>query len=197
MFALGEGCADHFVCKWGGGGCAPPNPPLLKAIDACTKTSISSSPCGSFMFAVGEFCADPFVCKRGGAAPPFKDHRCLQQRTSVKSSPPSMLSLKNKHLVIAMLIIYVCTRGRLCGSFCLQMGGAAPPPTPPLFRGHRCFQLPYMFFIIFIVFVIFHYFHHLRYFASYSLFHSKISHWLPRYSAKKLGGKVENQPAQG
>ena len=25
---------------------------------------------------------------------------------------------------------HVCNKGRLCGSFCLQLGGAAPPPTP-------------------------------------------------------------------
>ena len=36
--------------------------------------------------------------------------------------------------------IYVGAKGRLCGSFCLQLGGAAPPPTPPLFKGHRCLQ---------------------------------------------------------
>ena len=52
----------------------------------------------------------------GEAAPPptpplFKSHRWLQRkRTSVS--------------------IYSCAKGRLCGSFCLQMGGAAPPPTP-------------------------------------------------------------------
>ena len=136
----------------------------------------------------------------GGCAPPtpplFRGHRCLQKRTSVKSSPPSMLAAgaKNKHLVIAMWIIYVCTRGRLCGSFCLQMGEGCAPPKPPLlksidasnclfFHSLHCFRD--------------HFFHHLMFFASYLLFHSKISHWLPKYSAKKLGGKVENQPAQG
>ena len=35
---------------------------------------------------------------------------------------------------------YVCTRGKLRGSFCLQGGWAAPPPTPPLFKGHGCLQ---------------------------------------------------------
>ena len=92
------------------------------------------------LFANGGVCAPP-------NPPLFRSHRCLQKRTSVKSSPPSMLALKksiadrqvvatidagakNKHLVIAMWIIYVCTRGRLCGSFCLQMGGAAPPQPP-------------------------------------------------------------------
>ena len=39
---------------------------------------------------------------------------------------------------------------RLCGSFCLQMGGAAPPPTPPLFGGHRRFHVPYVFFVMLI-----------------------------------------------
>ena len=84
---------------------------------------------------IGEGRAD-FVCKWGGLRPHnpplFRGHRCLQKTTRVKSSPPSMLAAgaKNKHLVIAMWIIYVCTRGRLCGSFCLQMGRAAPPPTP-------------------------------------------------------------------
>ena len=96
-----------------------------------------------------------FCLQMGGLRPPnpplFRGDRCLQKTTSVKSSTPSMLALKtsiadrqvvatidagasNKHLVIAMWIIYVCTRGRLCGSFCLQMGGAAPPPTPPLLK---------------------------------------------------------------
>ena len=145
------------------GGLRPPQPPrFLEAIDACKKeqasscrhhrcwrlalkTSIWSSPCGSFMFALGKGCADHFVCKWGGAAlppnpPAFKGHRCLQQRTSVKSSPPSLLAAgaTNQHLVIAMWTFYVCTRGRLCGSFCLQMGGGCAPPNPLAFKGHRC-----------------------------------------------------------
>ena len=37
MLAPKEGCADHFVCNWGGAA-PPPNPPrFLKAIDGCTK----------------------------------------------------------------------------------------------------------------------------------------------------------------
>ena len=84
MFALRESYAGHFVCKWGGG-LRTPQPPLLKALDACKrkqesgrrqhrclhqKTSIRSSPCGSFMFALGESYAGHVVCKWGGCAPP-------------------------------------------------------------------------------------------------------------------------------
>ena len=37
--------------------------------------------------------------------------------------------------------MYVCAKGRLHGSFCLQLGGgSAPPPTTPLFKGHRWLQ---------------------------------------------------------
>ena len=69
----------------------------------------------------------------GGCAPSnpllFKGHGCFQKKTRVRLSPPSMLA-KNKHQVVAVWIIHVCTRGKLRGSFCLQMGGAAPSPTP-------------------------------------------------------------------
>ena len=73
-------------------------PRFLKAMDACKKTkqgsgrrqhrclhqktSIRSSPCGSFMFALGESYAGHFVCKWGGCTPPnppfFKGHGCLK-----------------------------------------------------------------------------------------------------------------------
>ena len=95
------------------------------------------------MFAQREGHTDDLVCKWGGAAPPptpplFKGHGCLQKKTRVRSSPPSMLAPKNKHQVVAVWFIHVCTRGKLRGSFCLQMGGAAPPPDPPLFKNHGC-----------------------------------------------------------
>ena len=98
------------------------------------------------MLALGESYAGHFVCKWGGLRPLqppplFKGHGCLQKnKTRVRSSPASMHA-KNKHQVVAVWIIHVCTRGKLRGSFCLQMGGAAPPPNPPpLFKGHGCLQ---------------------------------------------------------
>ena len=33
---------------------------------------------------------------------------------------------------------HVCSEGRLCGSFCLQMGGAAPLSTPSCFYSRPC-----------------------------------------------------------
>ena len=127
-------------CLQMGGGCAPPNPPAFKG-HRCLheKTSISSSPCGSFIFAVGKFCADPFVCNWQGAVPPptplpFRAiDACKKGQASSRHYHRSWrlaLETRNKHLVIAMWIIYVCTRGRLCGSFCLQMEEAAPPQPP-------------------------------------------------------------------
>ena len=82
----------------------------------------------------GKSYAGHFVCKWGGLRPL---DACKRKQ---ESSPPSMLAPKNKHQVVAVWIIRVCTRGKLRGSFCLQMGGAAPPPTPPLFKGHGCLQ---------------------------------------------------------
>ena len=94
MFAQGEGHTDDLVCKWRGLRSLQP-PRFLKAMDACKrkqesgrrqhrclqKTSIRSSPCGSFMFAIGESYAGHFVCRWGGLCPPnpplFKDHGCL------------------------------------------------------------------------------------------------------------------------
>ena len=85
MFALKEGCADHFVCKWGG--LRPAQPPrFLKAIDGCTKrTSVRIYVCAQgslkaidgckekeqasgFMLALKEGCH--FVCTCGGGRPP-------------------------------------------------------------------------------------------------------------------------------
>ena len=46
MFTVRQGYADHFVCKWGGAGCAPPNPAdVLKPSMLPLKKSIMSSPC--------------------------------------------------------------------------------------------------------------------------------------------------------
>ena len=138
MFAVGESYAGHLVCKWGGG-CAPPQPPrFLKAMDASKrkqesgrrqhrclqKTSVRSSPCRSFMFVIGKATkVILFAIGGGGCAPPnpplFKGHGCLQKKTRVRSSPPSMFAPKNKHQVVAMWIIHFCTRGKLRGSFCL------------------------------------------------------------------------------
>ena len=96
------------------------------------------------MFALGESYAGHFVCKWGGCAPSNKQE---------SSSPPSMLAPKNKHQVVAVWIIHVCTGGKLRGSFCLRM---CAPPQPPRFlkamdackktkqgsgrRQHRCLQ---------------------------------------------------------
>ena len=56
-------------------------------------------------------------------------HRCLQERTGVKSVPPSMLAInKTASRRRPVWIIYACAKGRLCRSFCLQLRGAAPPP---------------------------------------------------------------------
>ena len=111
---------------------------------AIIRITMLSNPCAFFgamlpikprvitMFAQAEGHADDLVCKWRGPPPPtpplLKGHGCLQNKTRVRSSPASMLA-KNKHQVVAMWIIYVCNRGKLRGSFCLQMGGAAPPPT--------------------------------------------------------------------
>ena len=107
MFARGEGHTDNFVCKWGG--LRPLQPPrFLKAMDACKrkqesgrrqhrclhqKTSIRSSPCGSFMFALGESYADHFVCKWGGLRP-------LQPPRFLKAMDACN---KNKHHVVASI----------------------------------------------------------------------------------------------
>ena len=96
------------------------------------------------MFALGESYAGHFVCNWGGLRP-LQPRRFLEamdacKRKQESSSPPSMLAPKNKHQVVAVWIIHVRTRGKLRGSFCLQMRGAAPPPTPPLFQGHGCLQ---------------------------------------------------------
>ena len=169
IFALGESYAGHLVCKWGGLR-PPPTPRFLKAMDACKenksqvvatidvctrKQASGRFRVGHSCFALGESYAGHFVCKWGGCAPLqpalFKGHGCFQKKTRVRSSPASMFAPKNKHQVVAMWIIHVCTRGKLRGSFCLQMGGAAPPPTPPLFTGYRCLKLLH-----------FHYFHCFR-----------------------------------
>ena len=160
MFALGEACADHFVCKWGG--LRPRQPSrFLEAIDACKKeqassrhhhgcwrlalkTSIWSSPCGSFMFAQGEGCADHFVCKWAGLRPPQpppllkaidactkkqasarRQHGCwrLALKTSIWSSPCGA---------------FMFALGEGCADhFVCKCGGCAPPE-PPAFKGHRC-----------------------------------------------------------
>ena len=62
MFALKEGCADHFVSNWGG--LRPPQPPpprFLKAINGCKEKEQASG----FMFALKEGCADHSVCNWG------------------------------------------------------------------------------------------------------------------------------------
>ena len=95
------------------------------------------------MFALGESYAGHFVCKWGAAPPPtprFLKAMDACKRKQESSSPASMLAPKIKHQVVAVWIIHVLHLGKLRESFCLQMGGAAPPPTPPLFKGHGCLQ---------------------------------------------------------
>ena len=142
MLALKEGCADHFVCNWGG--LRPAQPPrFLKAIDGCKKrTSVRIYVCAKrnlkaidgckekeqqsgFMLALKEGCADHFVCNWGGLRPP---------------QPPCFLKAIDGCNKRTSVRIYVGAKERLCGSFCLQLGGAAPRPTPPLFKGHRWLQ---------------------------------------------------------
>ena len=65
------------------------------------------------------------VCKKKQESGHRHD-RCLHQKTSIRSSTCGSFMF--------------CTRGKLRGSFCLQMGGAVPPPTPWFFKGHGCFQ---------------------------------------------------------
>ena len=120
------------------------------------KTSIRSSPCGSFMFALGESYAGHFVCKWGGLRPPptpplFKGHGCLQKnKTTVRSSPASMLA-KNKHQVVAVWIIHVLHLGKATRVILFANGGGLrPPQPPPLLKAvdaRNC-----LIFIIFIVF---------------------------------------------
>ena len=62
-FAIGEGCADHFVCKWGG--CAPPTPLFfLAAIQAYRKKSCHHHGCSRVKLC-GSFCLQT------GGAPVF------------------------------------------------------------------------------------------------------------------------------
>ena len=114
LFANGGGCAHRCLQERTGVKWLPPS--ML----AMNKSSMMSSPCVDHVcLRYGSFCLQ----LGGGSAPPpttplFKGHRWLQRkRTSVR--------------------IHAGAKGRLCGSFCLQLGGAAPPPTPRLFKGHR------------------------------------------------------------
>ena len=67
MFAVGEGCPDPCVCKWGGG-CTPPTlPTFVKPIHACNKKHKHHV---ITMCAVREGCADHYMFAHGGAAPP-------------------------------------------------------------------------------------------------------------------------------
>ena len=90
------------------------------------------------MLAQGEGHTNDLVCKWGGAAPPptpplFKGHGCLQKKTRVRSSPPSMFAPKNKHQVVAMWIIHFCSRGSYAGRLVCKWGGGLRPPNPPAF----------------------------------------------------------------
>ena len=164
MFALKEGCPDHFVCKWGG--LRPPQPPrFLKAIDGCAKgTGVGIYVCAKgilkaidgckekeqasgFMLALKEGCADHFVCNWGGLRPPqlprfLKAIDGCKKRTALFATggklPPTTPPLFKGHRWLqrkrTSVSIYVCAKGRLCRSFCLQLGGGGlRPPQPPRF----------------------------------------------------------------
>ena len=126
MFAVDEGCADHFVCKWRG--FAPQTPRFVKASHAlCTNMSChhhgATTPplfkaimpaiqtkhhvCGSFCLQMGWGCAPP--------------------------NPPDFSRPSMQDQVMTTVV------QRLRGSFCSQRGGGGAPPT-------RCaFLKPSMF----------------------------------------------------
>ena len=95
------------------------------------QTSVRSSPCGSFMFAIGKATPVILFANVGGLRPSQpprflkamdackskqesgrRHHRCLHHKTSIRSSTCGSFMF--------------CTRGKLRGSFCLQMGGLRP-----------------------------------------------------------------------
>ena len=114
---VGEGCADDFACKWGGVCPDPPNlpnpqpPTSFEAVHAYNKqASCHHHDCGK-----GELCGS-FFFQMGDLRPPnplaVLKPSMFQQKRSLMPSP----CLRSK--------------GRLCGSFCLPLDGAACPPTP-------------------------------------------------------------------
>ena len=98
------------------GGCAPPNPVVLKPpmLPIKRKHHVIT------MFAGRECCADDNVCKWGGLRPP-QPPRCFFL--------PSMTAIKRKHHVIAMFAM-----GECCAKHFLQMGSCASPSP-------RCFNM--------------------------------------------------------
>ena len=101
------------------------------------RTSVSIYSC-----AKGRLCGS-FCLQMGGAAPPstpplFKGHRWLHKKN--KRQDLCLRSRKFKgHRWLqrkrTSVRIYVGAKGRL--SFCLHLWGAAPPPTPPLFKDRK------------------------------------------------------------
>ena len=170
MFALGESYAGHFVCKCVGAA-PPPTLPLFKDHGCLQKktsrrhhrclhqktnqiTSIRSSLCGSFMFALGESYAGHFVCKWGGCAPPnpplFKGHGCLQKKKKNKGQDVTSIDACKKTSIrsspCGSFMFRTC--GKLHGSFCLQMGGAAPAFQRLSMLEIASFSLFSLFFVI-------------------------------------------------
>ena len=132
MFALKKGCADHFVCNWGG---------LRPPIDGCKE----KEPASGFMLALKEGCADHFVCNWGGLRPPqpprfLKAIDGCTKRTSVriyacaKGSLKAIDGCKEKEQASGFML---ALKEGCADHFVCNWGGAAPPPTPPLFKGHR------------------------------------------------------------
>ena len=106
---VGQGCADHFVCK--SGGAAPPaNPPAsLDDIYLTAKNHVIT------MFAVRGGVVRIILCASGGAPPPPKAiHACNKAQASCHQ--------------------HVCSKGRLFGSCCLQMRGLRPPNPAALLK---------------------------------------------------------------
>ena len=132
MFAGRESCADHAVCKLG----AAPPPPLPPS--------------------TRENRADHVVCKGGGCTPQppqalaindtIMSSPYLQERKVVRiilfaneggrDTPKPSAAFKAIHVCNkkeASCHHHVCSEGKLCRSFCLQMGGLRP-------QSRRCFQ---------------------------------------------------------
>ena len=92
-------------------------------------------------------CAKVILFANGGGLPPPQPPRFLKAMDACKKNKGQVVAsidaCKKQASGLAVWIIHVLHFRKLRGSFCLQMGGAAPPPTPPLFKGRRCLKLPH------------------------------------------------------
>ena len=124
-----KGKAVRIILFATGGGLRPPQPPrFLKAIDGCKEEEQASA----FMLALKEVRIILFA-NGGGCAPPnppafSKAIDACKKRTSVGSSPPSMLGLKRSIRSSPCGSFNVCAKGKLYADhFVCKWGGAAPP----------------------------------------------------------------------